>query len=226
MTSTAGRRLKTAVKAALGLSGTRPVTILAGPARGVRMTLDLSGQTPMYLGIYEWELHSFLRATLPGARLVFDIGAHVGYGCLMFASRSGGRVVAYEPDPVNGTTLRVNIDCNPALRDRITVVPEAVAARSKAGTTTLDDATARFGPPDLVKLDVEGCEFDALCGAQNTLTEHRPHLIVETHSAELERDCGALLLECGYRPLIKHNRKVWREYRGGLPVNRWLLAKA
>jgi hypothetical protein len=226
MTATASRRLKATIKDALGLRGTQRVRLLAGPARGVRMTLDFSGQTPMYLGIYECELHRFLRSVLSGVGVVFDVGAHVGYSCLLLASLSSARVVAFEPDPATVARLQTNVEDNPRLRPRITVVPEAVGRQVDASTTTLDEAAARFGQPDVVKIDIEGGELDALHGGLRTLTEHRPHLIIETHSAELEHDCGQFLVSCGYRPLIKHNRKIWREYRGRLPVNRWLLAEA
>lgn len=219
------RRFKAAVKGTLGLRGTKRVSVLTGPARGARMTIDLSCQTPQYLGTYEWELHRFLRKTVPGARLVFDVGANVGYECLMLAALGNGLVVAFEPDPATAEMLHANVDDNPALCRRITVIEEAIGSHPGAGVTTIDEAAAQFGPPDVVKIDIDGGECDALRGGRRTLTQHRPHLIVETHSPELERDCGALLIEYGYAPVIKHNRKIWREYRGHLEVNRWLLAE-
>ena len=73
-------------------------------------------------------------------------------------------------------------------------------------------------------MDIDGAELDALMGARRLLRDHRPHLVVETHSAELENACGRLLVDCGYAPVIKHNRRLWREHRGGVPHNRWLLA--
>ena len=47
------------------------------------------------------------------------------------------------------------------------------------------------------------------------LRDRRPHLVVETHSAELKSECGSLLSEIGYRPVVKHNRRIWREHRAG-----------
>jgi hypothetical protein len=219
----AGRALKVAIKDAIGLHGVKEVEILAGPARGVRMTLDFAGHTPMYLGMYEWELHRFLRRTLPPAKLVFDVGGSIGYDALAFAANTSARVVTFEPDPDNRLLLGGNLDHNPELRQRVTVEPLAVAGEDRDGVTTLDAARARYGAPDFVKIDIDGGELDALRGAGGTLREDRPHLIVETHSQQLEDACGALLVECGYRPIVKHNRRIWREQRP-ISHNRWLLA--
>ena len=48
--------------------------------------------------------------------------------------------------------------------------------------TTLDDFLARGGlPPRLIKIDVEGGEYEVLRGAPNLFASHRPLLIVEIH---------------------------------------------
>ena len=219
------RTIKVGIKRAIGFKGTRKVNILAGPARGLTMNLDFSGQTPMYLGMYEWELHRWLRATLPGVRLTYDIGGYMGYYALMFALNSGGRVVTFEPDPGRAELLRENIAHNPLLQPRISVNTMSIGRKNGDGTVTLDSLSESAGPPGLIKMDIDGGELDALAGGLTVLREKRPHVLVETHSPELERECGTLLAECGYRPLIKHNRRVWREYRGGAELNRWLLAR-
>jgi methyltransferase FkbM-like protein len=221
---TAGRRLKIAVKNALGLRGVKQVRLLAGPARGVCMTLDFAGHTPMYLGMYEWELHRFIRQALPDAHLVFDVGGYIGYDTLLFAANTTGDVVTFEPNRDNRNRLDRNLALNPPLYERVTVEPLAIGGKEHVGTTTLDAMTSRFGPPDLIKIDIDGGELEALRGGTRTLRERHPHLIVETHSKQLEDDCAVLLIEHGYRPVIKHNRSIWREQRGGAPHNRWLLA--
>lgn len=199
--------------------------IAAGPARGVTMTLDFSGQTPMYLGMFEWELHTFLRRVLSGARLVFDIGGYIGYDALMFAANCPGRVVTFEPNPARIKTIRENIARNPTLEPRVELAGVAVGDQDGEGITKLDTFIQSSGAPDFVKIDVDGGELDALTGAMSLLREQHPNLVVETHSHELEQECGRLLVECGYRPVIKHNRRVWREHRAGVPHNRWLLAE-
>jgi hypothetical protein len=46
---------------------------------------------------------------------------------------------------------------------------------------TIDSLTRRYGPPDLLFIDVEGFELQALRGASSTLAVHRPDLFVEAH---------------------------------------------
>jgi hypothetical protein len=220
----AGRAVKGAVKRALGFSGVKQVQVRGGPARGIRMWLDFTGHTPMYLGMYEWELHRFLRTALPGTSRIFDIGGYLGYYALTFAANTAGHVVSFEPNPQNANRLRQNLALNPLLERRIAVHEIALGREDGDGALSLDSAAASLGAPDLIKIDIEGAELDALAGGLQTLREKRPHLIVETHSPELERQCGALMVECGYRPVVKHNRRIWREYRPGVSQNRWLIA--
>ncbi len=48
-----------------------------------------------------------------------------------------------------------------------------------AATFTLDELTARAGPPDLLKVDVDGYEYHVLSGGRKTLTAHRPRILIE-----------------------------------------------
>jgi hypothetical protein len=221
---TAGRRLKVAIKNIVGLRGVKQVRLIGGPARGVRMTLDFGGHTPMFLGMYEWELHRFIRERLPGSAVVFDVGGYIGYDALLMASNSDAKVVTFEPDSDNRKLLAANLALNPELREQIEIVPAPVGMDDGDDSMTLDDAADEFGAPDFIKMDIDGGELDALVGGTALLRTGRPSLIVETHSKPLEDECGALLIDYGYRPIIKHNRAVWREQRGGAEHNRWLLA--
>ena len=57
---------------------------------------------------------------------LLDIGANLGYYTLLFASK-GHRVVAVEPMTRNRKALEGSICLNPQFKDRITVVPVALA---------------------------------------------------------------------------------------------------
>ncbi len=118
-----------------------------------------------------------------------------------------GRVIAFEPVPGNLRYLRRNLALNPGLANLL-VEPLAVSdqegettihlgwhegnasllvgARSTTEdtapvrTTSLDEYAAARDVPriDLVKMDIEGAERNALLGAARTLREHRPRLAI------------------------------------------------
>jgi FkbM family methyltransferase len=46
-----------------------------------------------------------------------------------------------------------------------------------------------FIKPDFIKIDVEGAEFSVLQGAEKTLKEYKPVLMIEIHSKEIGKQC-------------------------------------
>lgn len=90
-----------------------------------------------------------------------------------FSSRNTGAV---QEDPAS--------DCN---SDAIEV--EAVA---------LDDYVRGRRPPSLIKIDVEGGELQVLKGAEGLISERRPIVLCEVHSAGLALQVEKWLLERGY----------------------------
>jgi FkbM family methyltransferase len=129
---------------------------------------------------------------------VFDIGANIGwYSCLMHRLTKGrGLIVAVEPMPRALRLLYKSAESWP----NVQVVPCAIGeaggyanlceARaldasqvhfSSAGeveVVTIDDLAARFGPPDVIKIDVEGAELMAFRGAVKTLSNIYPPFIL------------------------------------------------
>jgi FkbM family methyltransferase len=71
--------------------------------------------------------------------------------------------------------------------------------------TTLDDARVekQLPPPNVIKMDIEGAEVDALRGANSLLKMHRPIVLVATHGVGLAEQCRSLLGDLGYscRPM-------------------------
>jgi FkbM family methyltransferase len=138
----------------------------------------------------------------PGAR-VFDIGAHQGVVAAMLALRVGpsGQVVAVEASDHNCRAAAKTRELNGL--SQVEVVRAAVAERpgrldfneglngqidDGSGSTgrvsvdaiTLDGLAERFGPPDVVFLDVEGAECLALSGGHRVLASGAD-FFVEVH---------------------------------------------
>lgn len=214
--------MKQAIKRAV-LPGPGPRRLPFGIARGVRMRIDFEHHTRTYLGLYEIELNRHLRRHLRGGVTAFDVGAQHGYDALVIAKHTRAAVVSFECDPVCLRGMTQTFALNPELGPLISPV-EAIVGDAP-GQLGLDDYAYGEGfVPDFIKLDIEGGEMAALRSAHRLLSERGPVLIVEVHSADLERDCGRLLVDHGYRVLIVNQRWAWPDHRPTAATNRWLVA--
>ncbi len=199
-----------------------------GIGRGVRLEIDFRHHTKLFLGLYEVELNRIIRALcLPGTSC-FDVGAQSGYDALVFAKLAGARVRSFECDAAAAEDIRRTFANNLGLRGQLDMIEATVAAQTAAARQELSLDEAAYGPngfvPDLVKIDVDGAELQALLGATRLLHERHPHLIVETHSLELEIGCIEVLRSAGYQPTIVNQRAWLRDHRP-IAHNRWLVAR-
>ena len=89
------------------------MTILSGPARGMRINLHGSA-VAFATGTAERPLQAALQRELRPGATFFDIGANVGFVTLIAARLVGpsGRVVAFEPVPENVAAIRENLALN------------------------------------------------------------------------------------------------------------------
>jgi len=117
---------------------TETVAVTNGTLRGAYLKLDPTGswQQQMLLGTYDQEIFSYLEQTDWKGKVLYDIGAHIGYHTLMFARYSGpqGKVVAFEPNPTNVARIEDNLALNPDLGNHITI--KTCALSDQGGTTT------------------------------------------------------------------------------------------
>ena len=207
----------------------RPLPILSGPARGLRINLHGSF-VGFATGTAERPLQEALLAELTPGTTFFDIGANVGFITMLGARLVGpsGTVVAFEPVPQNVAAIRRNLGMNSigwaqvretAVGDhsgsaklivsdvsafsRLAHVSVPTGARETidVAVSSIDELVARgeVPPPDVVKIDVEGAELEVIEGMRNTITEHRPVLLCEVH------DCNVpymqLMRSLGYEPV-------------------------
>lgn len=154
---------------------------------------------------YDYDEMHFLDRYLRAGDVVVDAGANIGTYSLLAASRVGpsGRVIAFEPAPVAFERLRENVARNAleqvethgaavgARTDRaamrissdvsntLVTVPGLVGVTTGVDIVRLDDVVSERRPA-LIKLDVEGFEFEALQGAVGLLAvDPAPVLLIE-----------------------------------------------
>jgi FkbM family methyltransferase len=225
MPFSAGTRAGRIIRLPLRVIGRdRVMRIMSGPLRGMRWVVG-SAVHGSWLGIYEASKSRAFAASIESGDVVFDIGANVGYYTLIAARRAGraGKVHAFEPLPENVAFLHRHVDMNEvsgvvevhqkavtdgAQAEASFVVGEnrsvgAIGAGGgiKVGAVGLDAFVYEDGnaPPDVVKIDIEGAEAEALSGAARLLAEKHPVIFLATHGADVEARCLELLATAGYR---------------------------
>lgn len=206
----------------------RPFRVRSGAFRGFEMTLDPNYQTQYILGLHEREVHRWLAPLAAGAQTAIDVGAASGEYSLYFLKRTAvDTVLAFDPDEVSRRQFDANLALN-HLSSNSRLVPPSLFVRSAGSSdaVTLDSRAARYPLPFAVKIDVDGGEADILRGAGELLKTRQARWLIETHSADLERDCRAILAAAGYRVTIVPNA-WWRAFvpeQRPIPHNRWLVA--
>jgi len=145
----------------------------------------------------------------------FDIGANMGlYSALLGTSFPDLNIHAFEPFPGSCDNLAAIAEANGlditlhrcAISDSIGTASLTISAQSDAShslstrrhsgtgnievpTTTLDALVRELGVvPDLIKIDVERHEPAVVRGGIETLTEHRPIVVIELLGSRSEND--------------------------------------
>ncbi len=146
------------------------------------------------------------RHVKPGMAVV-DIGANIGYLTMLLASLAGpsGLVVAVEPNPeniklleasrrVNGfdqvlviqaaagrqtALLALNVSYSNGMTGELPSELDAIFASRPVPCFALDAILPKDRPINLVKIDTEGAELNALIGLSETIDRDRPVIVSE-----------------------------------------------
>ena len=161
-----------------------------------------------YPRLFEKEQRELFCASITRGCTVLDVGANIGFYTLLAAKR-GAQVFAIEADPVNAAMLRHHIELN-GFKERVKVFEVAATDCTKEvalyrhafnlGQSNIIENGQHSGmiagrtldslnlpPIDICKMDIEGAEFMALQGMEQTLGRS-PHIKL---MVEYVRDLGA-----------------------------------
>ena len=217
-----------------------------GLAKGILFELNPRWDTNLWRGGYEPEAEEIMQKYFKPGVTFYDVGGGVGFYTLA-AARLGAKVFTIEPDPNNFAVIQRHAKMNhlenkmnlvqlaafshtgtllmePSESDRGyghahaqkifgTDVTKCIEVRC----TTLDDFARNNPKPDLVKIDVEGCEADVFEGSEWLMKETRAAMICEVHSRELGMRVEEIVRRRNYDVQWLHNENF--------PV-RWIYVTA
>lgn len=168
---------------------------------------------------------------IPRDGVFLDVGAHVGCYTVR-AAKKGATVIAVEPSSHNAARLVENLSLNDLADGRVTVhqaaawdsettlklmTPVEGSANTLAmisegegqevAAVPLDSLLGELEQLDVVKVDVNGGEHQALTGLRGTLERLRPVLFIEDHSpvSYSQEQLHKLLSEAGYKADFKRH---------------------
>ncbi len=196
--------------------------ILQGPLRGKKWVVG-SGVHGCWLGSYEYDKQRLFQKMVRPGDVVYDVGANAGFYTLLASVLVGknGYVYAFEPLPGNLIHLRKHLEINRiencSLIDAAVSsvngeamfdpsVDRCMAHLSASGnvrvrTVALDTLVSRkeIRPPDFMKIDIEGAEYDCLQGCIEIIRTARPVIFLATHGQEIHDLCLKFLDGLNYQ---------------------------
>ena len=207
--------------------------ILQGRLRG-KTWIAGSSNHGCWLGSYEYSKQRIFSAAVRQGDCVFDLGANVGFYSLLASVLvgEGGKVFCFEPVLRNLEFLRRHLELNGIMncsvwdvavgRSEGTASFDAGRNQSmgrltvegqnayRVRTVGLDQLVAsdKLPPPNLIKCDIEGGEYDALVGASNVLAKHGPTIFLATHGDKIHQECCRFLADLDYRLTSLDGRPV------------------
>ena len=172
---------------------------------------------------YEDEALSYLRANFSCQKTILDVGANIGNHTTFFAEfMNAEKIHAFEPHPMNFELLQRNtskysnvvlhncaigettkqMSIETALNNMGSVRVLPAGGNDKVGMFPVEmfplDAF-NFSEVTLIKLDVEGFEYNVLRGAAETIRRWKPTLVIEAlHVEELYSIVKFLTNDFGY----------------------------
>ncbi len=171
------------------------------------MPNDYIGRSIIDLKIYEPHVSTVIRRVLKEGDVFLDLGANIGYFTMLASSlvKASGKVIVFEPNPQNQQLIYSSLI--ESCVENVTVYPYAVSdvaailrfttIGSNGGIITekskkspqhllvpsvvLDEILGNELKIDLIKIDVEAHEPEAVRGMEGLIKKLRPKIITEFH---------------------------------------------
>jgi FkbM family methyltransferase len=147
---------------------------------------------------------------------ILDIGSHIGLVALPLSASLNGYIHCFEPSISNFNLLKLHIKKNKSINivannffvssqnksfefnDNLVSSPNNSILNSKnlfftkkknISMITIDKyVTLKSLKPDLIKIDVEGHEYDVLLGAMETIYKYKPLIVLSYHPKLVEKN--------------------------------------
>jgi len=161
---------------------------------------------------------------ISNTKVAVDVGANIGRHTLAMA-KTGGIVFAIEPDKDSMKLLKQNISIN-KMESKIKIIQKACSFEPGIATfyrdpiyptsnsitikknetmieenvevDTIDNICSGY-KVDLIKVDVEGGELNALKGATKVINTHHPKIIFEAWNKDAANEIIDYLIPLGYK---------------------------
>lgn len=186
------------------------------------MGLDLSNdlQRAYYFQNYGQDLLGIIKQSLKKDSVFIDVGANIGYFSMLASSLiTKGRIVAFEPSSLNYKILLNNtqggiVEAHKiALSNRngnahLYIGKKSTGWHSLIGPgkyenvkiSRFDDLDLELKKIDLIKIDVERHEFEALKGMKKSLSRHMPKVFCEVDKST-EKKVTWFMKNLGYNKI-------------------------
>lgn len=189
-------------------------TIKKGPIKGIKLEIATSNND-FLSGQYEDTMIQEITAEINRDFSFIDMGANIGFMSICF-SRLCKAVYAIEPIPDIYKSLKRNIEANnlsnifthqyamsnfigeiefsnsPKIHGNTYIQDsyqfKKINDKIRVKTTTVDAFVLenKITSPIVLKIDVEGAEYDVLLGSEKTIDTLRPIIILATHDCHVE----------------------------------------
>ena len=190
-----------------------------------------------YTGSYETGTLAFIKNNLKKGDCFVDVGANIGLMSIVASKVVGsqGKIFSFEPHPNTVKILRFNVNLNSI--NNIEVLEKGVSSRSgeakiydrwdvnRGGASLLSSSSKQKSHDiqivsldevfenidvNMLKIDIEGFELEALKGAENLLSSQTPPILIVECTEETEHKNYSR--EALYSYLKETNRK-YRFYK-------------